>query len=213
MTGGPHGGIKVNQQFESLLDALFGAGKMKNYREQYPSDWISLMNEFEGKKRGKRILDTGLMTNIRLPRSFVSMVNQTRSPAMERYGDREVKLKNNEYLSLSSGMMKKLFNPVVERIKNHLKTLKAKPQLSKVKTMLLVGGFADSVFLQEEIKKEFSAGCRVLIPHHANTVVVQGAVIFGKKPAKIRERVMSTTYGADQRILSRVFILRRKSSS
>ena len=197
MTGGPHGGIKVNQQFESLLDELFGAGKMKNYREQYPSDWISLMNEFEGKKRGKRILDTGLMTNIRLPRSFVSMVNQTRSPAMERYGDREVKLKNNEYLSLSSGMMKKLFNPVVERIKNHLKTLKAKPQLSKVKTMLLVGGFADSVFLQEEIKKEFSAGCRVLIPHHANTVVVQGAVIFGKKPAKIRERVMSTTYGAD----------------
>lgn len=197
MTGGPHGGIKVNQQFESLLDELFGARKIKSYREQYPSDWISLMNEFEGKKRGKRILDTGLMTNIRLPRSFVSMVNQTRSPAMERYGDKEVKFKNNEYLSLSSGMMKKLFNPVVERIKKHLKTLKAKPQLSKVQTMLLVGGFADSFFLQEEIKKEFSGGCRVLIPHHANTVVVQGAVIFGKKPAKITERVMSTTYGAD----------------
>ena len=196
MTGGPHGGIKVNQQFESLLDELFGAEKIKKYREQNPSDWISLMNEFEGKKRGKRILDSGLMTNIRLPRSFVSMVNQSRSPAMKNYGDREVKLKNNEYLSLSSGMMKKLFTPVVERIKNHLKTLKAKPRLSKVQTVLLVGGFADSVFLQEEIKKEFSQGCRVLIPHHANTAVVQGAVIFGKKPTKITERVMSTTYGA-----------------
>ena len=200
MTGGPYGGMKVNQQFESLLDELFGAGKIKTYREQYPSDWISLMNEFEGKKRGKRILDAGLMTNIRLPRSFVLMVNQNRSPAMERYGDREVKLKKNEYLSLSSGMMKKLFTPVVERIKNHLKTLKAKPELSKVQSMLLVGGFADSAFLQKEIKKEFSERCRILIPNHANIVVVQGAVIFGKKPAKITGRVVSTTYGADRSV-------------
>lgn len=154
------------------------------------------MNEFEGKKRGKRILDTGLMTNIRLPRSFVTLVNESYSSAMERYGTGEVKLKNNEYLSLSSGMMKKLFTPVVELIKNHLKTLMRKPRLSKVKTMLLVGGFADSPFLQDEIKKSFSRNCRVLIPHHANTVVVQGAVVFGKKPATITARVVSTTYGA-----------------
>ena len=200
VTGGPHGGIKVNEQFEILLDELFGAEKLKRYRKQFPPDWLSLMNEFEGKKRGKRILDTGLMTNIRLPRSFVSMVNQTRSPAMERYGDKEVKLKNNEYLSLSSGMMKKLFTPVAEGIKGHLKTLLSKSQLSKVQTMLLVGGFADSAFLQEEVKKEFSGRCKVLIPHHANIVVVQGAVVFGKKPAKITQRVMSTTYGAGKSV-------------
>ena len=196
VTGGPYGGIKVNEQFESLLEELFGTGTIRTYREQSPSDWISLMNEFEGKKRGKRILETGLMTNIRLPRSFVTLANQSRSRAMERYGEKEVKLKSNEYLSLSSGMMKKLFKPVVQSIKDHLKTLKRKPQLSKVETMLLVGGFADSAFLQEEIKKEFSGSCRVLIPHNANTVVVQGAVIFGKKPATITARVVSTTYGA-----------------
>ena len=187
----------MNEQFESLLDELFGARKIRTYREQCPSDWIALMNEFEGKKRGKRILDTGLMTNIRLPRSFVSLINESYSPALERYGIGEVKLKNNEYLSLSSGMMKKLFTPVVELIKSHLKTLMGKPRLSKVKIMLLVGGFADSAFLQDEIKKAFSRNCRVLIPHHANTVVVQGAVHFGKKPATISARVVSTTYGTD----------------
>ena len=197
VTGGPYGGIKVNEQFESLLNELFGAEKLKQYREQFPSDWLSLMNEFEGKKRGKRILDSSLMTNIRLPRSFVSLVTQSRSSAMERYGSKEIKLKNNEYLSLSSGMMKKLFTPVVDRIKEHLKSLLGKPQLAKVLTMILVGGFADSAFLQEEMKKEFSRKCTVLIPHNANAVVVQGAVTFGKKPAKIAQRVMSTTYGAD----------------
>ena len=63
VTGGPYGGIKVNEQFESLLDELFGAERLKQYREQSPSDWLSLMNEFEGKKRGKRILDSSLMIN------------------------------------------------------------------------------------------------------------------------------------------------------
>ena len=164
VTGGPYGGIKVNEQFESLLDELFGEEKLKQYREQFPSDWLSLMNEFEGKKRGKRILDSSLMTNIRLPRSFVSLVTQSRSSAMERYGSREIKLKNNEYLSLSSGMMKKLFTPVVDQIKEHVKSLQRKPQLAKVQTMLLVGGFADSAFLQEEIKKNLQENAQSLFP-------------------------------------------------
>ena len=195
VTGGPHGGIYVNERFESLLDELFSPQKLQRYRKQFPSDWLCLMNEFEAKKRGKRILECSLMTNIRLPRSFVTLVNQIRSPAMERYGEKEVKLKNNEYLSLSSGMMRKLFSPVVESIKKHLKTLLKQPRLSKVRTMLLVGGFAEAAFLQEEIKKEFSARCKVLIPRHATVAVVQGAVMFGKKPTKITQRVVSTTYG------------------
>ena len=36
-----------------------------------------------------------------------------------------------------------------------------------------------------------------MVPRNAVIVVVQGAVLFGKNPAKIMERVMSTTYGAD----------------
>lgn len=92
-------------------------------------------------------------------------------------------------------MMRKLFTPVVDNIKEHLTNLLGKPQLSKVQTMLLVGGFAESVFLQNEIKKTFSGRCRILVPHHASIAVAQGAVIFGKKPTTITERVMSTTYG------------------
>ena len=195
-TGGPYGGIMVNQQFEALLDEFFGAHELQEYRKQHPSDWLCLMNEFEGKKRGERVLDTKVMTNIRLPRSFVSLANQSRSRAMARYGEKEIKLKNNEYLSLSSGVMKQLFAPVVEGIKRHLKTLQRESKLSKVQTMLLVGGFADSALLQKELKSEFSRKFRVLIPNHATIAVVEGAVIYGKKPSKITERVVSSTYGA-----------------
>ena len=193
VTGGPYGGIKVNQQFEALLNELLDAQKLQTYRKESPSDWLCLMNEFEGKKKGERILDSKVMTNIRLPRSFVSLANQC---WRSRYSEKDVKLKNNEYLALSSGVMRQLFVPVIEDIKKHLRSLQRNPQLSKVKTMLLVGGFADSALIQKEIKSEFSRKFRVLIPNHAAIAVVQGAVMFGKKPSKITERVMRTTYGA-----------------
>ena len=196
VTGGPYGGIKVNEQFEKLLDELFGAENLRGYRQKYRSDWLSLMNEFEAKKRGERILDSEVMTNIRLPRSFVSLVSKTQTRAMQRYGSSKVKLKNDEYLALSSDMMKKVFSPTIECIKDHLKKLLQESKLFNVKTMLLVGGFADSALLQREIKGAFSGRIKVLVPNHASIAVVQGAALFGKKPAKITERVASTTYGA-----------------
>jgi len=37
----------------------------------------------------------------------------------------------------------------------------------------------------------------VIVPRDASIAVVQGAVMFGKKPTKITQRVVSKTYGAD----------------
>ncbi|KAJ7353749.1 hypothetical protein OS493_032619 [Desmophyllum pertusum] len=91
--------------------------------------------------------------------------------------------------------MMKQFEPVLEAMKDHLGVLLSKPELSKVKVMLLVGGFADSPLLQQEIKNAFTPGCRVIVPRDATKAVVQGAVMFGKMPGKITERVVSTTYG------------------
>ena len=196
ITGGPYGGINVNREFENLLDELFGAENLKKYREQYPSDWLAVMNDFEGKKQGLRIVE-GKMTNIRLPASFASLVRRRPSSAKQRYGEQDVKLRRNEYLCLSQNMMKMLFKPVLDDIKGHLKALQGRQQVSKVKTMLLVGGFADSALLREEMLYEFSDKYRVLIPRNAAIAVVQGAVLFGKNPAKITERIVSTTYGAD----------------
>ena len=61
--------------------------------------------------------------------------------------------------------------------------------------MLLVGGFAECSLLHQEIKNEFADRCRVIVPRDAAKAVVQGAVMFGKMPTKITERVVSTTYG------------------
>lgn len=197
VTGGQYGGGKVNQQFENLLDELFGEENVRSYRRKFCSDWLSLTNKFEAKKRSDRILQETTMTNIPLPRSFVYQLSRKQTPAMHAYVRKgDITLKNDEYLSLSSGMMKKLFKPTIDCIKDHLKGLLQEPKLSKVKTMLLVGGFADSALLQQKIKEAFSRQVRVLVPNNASAAVVEGAVVFGKQPGKITERVVSTTYGA-----------------
>ena len=155
VTGRPHGGMRVNYQFQSLLDEIFGDQMLYDYRAQFPSDWLMLMSDFEAKKRRTRALEKK-ETRIRLPLSFVSFVNDCRSAAMKRYGSGEVRILNDEYLCLSARVMVKLFEPVLEAMKDHLRVLLSSPQLSKVKVMLLVGGFADSSLLQDKIKKEFT---------------------------------------------------------
>lgn len=185
VTGGPYGGIKVNQQFENLLDEVFGVENVRSYRQKFCSGWLLLTKDFEAKKRSDRILEETTMTRIRLPCSFVHQVSRKQTPAMNAYAKKgEVKLKN-DYLSLSSGMMKKLFKPTIDRIMDHLKGLLQKPELFKVKTMLLVGGFSDSTLLQQEIKKAFSEKVRVLVPINASRAVVEGALVFGKQHGKI----------------------------
>ena len=75
ITGGRYGGIIVNQEFERLLGDLFGEARLNAYKEKFPSDWLALINDFEGKKQGFRMVE-GRMTNIRYQASFTSLVEQ-----------------------------------------------------------------------------------------------------------------------------------------
>ena len=93
------------------------------------------------------------------------------------------------YLRPSSGMIKKLFNLVVEEIKQHLKTLIKKLQLSKEQTMLLVGGFADFAFLQQELKTECARRLRILISHYTTINCTRSCSLW-QKLTKISSNVI-----------------------
>ena len=180
--------------FLNILNELFGEENVTKYATGNPADWLVLMNDFEGKKQGFRILKNKT-TNIRVPASFSTLTKKIKKSALKRHGENEITLRTNEYICLSSKVMKGLFKPVMDCIKEHLTTVLGRPKLSKVKTMLLVGGFSDSPLLQEELRNKFSKRYRVLAPRDAVTAVLKGAVLFGKNPAKITERVVGATYG------------------
>ena len=198
-TGGPFGGQKVNEQFIGLLSKIFSQKFIENYIRQNPVDWLYLINDFEVKKRGKRICEGGT-TRIRLPGSFVGKFSGDKgwdinAMIQERYSLEDIKVQRNEYLCLEPKIMRELFEPVLGDIVAHLSNLFAKEELSEVETVFLVGGFADSLILQERIKRQFSKSYRIMVPPNASLAVVQGAVMFGQKPEVFESRIMSYTYG------------------
>ena len=198
-TGGPFGGQKVNKQFIALLGKIFGQKFIENYIRQNPVDWLCLINDFEVKKRGKRVCEGGT-TRIRLPGSFVGNFCSNKgwdinAIIQERYSLEDIKVQRNEYLCVEPKIMRQLFDPVLGDIVAHLSNLFAKQELSDVETVFLVGGFADSLLLQERIKKQFSNSYRIMVPPNASLAVVQGAVMYGQKPEIVDSRIMSSTYG------------------
>ena len=184
VTGGSYGGIYVDKEFVSLLKNLCGDPVVKNFRISHPAEWLRLMNDFEMKKRGRRAFEVK-DTRITLPRDFIGLASDF-SPSGP-----DVQIYNNEFLCLGPNAMKQLFEPIISRIVSHMTSLFASPALQNISCLFMVGGFAESVILQDAIKREFGARFKILIP----IAVVQGATIFGKKPGIVSSRIMATTYG------------------
>lgn len=153
VTGGPYGGTKVDEGFVSLLKRFFGSSVVETFSTKYPGEWLEMMNEFEMKKRGRRAFK-GEMTRLRLPRTFATLISEHRGPAVKVNG---VQFLRNEYLCLDASAMKKLFEPVLDGIVNHLKNLLQNRCLRELQFFFLVGGFAQSALLQDVIKKQFSS--------------------------------------------------------
>jgi len=197
-TGGDFGGTKVDKQFQDLLDEVFGEELMDEFRRSHPSDWLELMNDFEVKKRADRVME-GELTRIRLPANFINLLRHENGAddnriIRRRYNVDELKI-SKDYLCLGSEIVKSLFEPAITSIINHLKRLLQKRELGGVKLLFLVGGFSESPLLQARIRKEFKSKYSILIPNDAQTAVVKGAVMFGKRPYIVVERCLSETYG------------------
>ena len=189
----------MNRNFESLLERIFGIPAVKNYRIEHPADWHRLMNDFEMKKRGRRAIDRK-DTRISLPQSFRNSVSGFDDSDLSArlsgsYRSLGVEIYNDEFLCLGPSAMMQLFQPVINGIVSHMAGLLCKPALSNLSHLFLVGGFAESAILQDEMKKAYSSRYKILTPRNAGIAVVQGATMFGKKPSVVSSRKMASTYG------------------
>ncbi|PKU28302.1 hypothetical protein llap_21394 [Limosa lapponica baueri] len=70
-----------------------------------------------------------------------------------------------------------------------------KPEVTNVKFLFLVGGFAESPLLQQAVQSAFGSRCRVIIPQDVGLTILKGAVLFGLDPAVIKVRRSPLTYG------------------
>lgn len=96
---------------------------------------------------------------------------------------------------MSPDAMNALFKPTIDQIVQHLSDVFDKPEVTNVKFLFLVGGFAESPLLQQAVQSAFGSRCRVIIPQDVGLTILKGAVLFGLDPAVIKVRRSPLTYG------------------
>ncbi|KAH3857317.1 hypothetical protein DPMN_099923 [Dreissena polymorpha] len=103
------------------------------------------------------------------------------------------------------------FDVPTTKLISHIKGLLEQPNICNVKTILLVGGFAECKYIQKRIKTDIP-GMRLVVPEEAGLAVLKGAVIFGHNPKLVASRVVAYTYGISvyQNFNSRVHAKKKK---
>ncbi|KAI5740813.1 hypothetical protein M8J76_007491 [Diaphorina citri] len=197
-SGGACGSIGIDGEFIKLVSNIFGANLVNKFKLEKPSAFIELLLNFESKKRSASNDRKQSSYGIFPPFSFIEFYKNNTG---KEIGD-AVKEFNREGISWSSQGMLKLSHSVMERLfqttldKIHIKEVLNKPRLSSSITHLfLVGGFAESQLLQDEVKRHFSKTLKVIIPQDVSLSVLKGAVMFGLDPHIVSLRKATHTYG------------------
>ncbi|XP_071090919.1 serine-rich adhesin for platelets-like isoform X2 [Haliotis cracherodii] len=197
-TGGPYGATAVDDEFVNLLCDIFGHDFIAHYRAKYPVGWVNLMINFESRKRSASPYKNNSL-NVSLPFTFIDYFKKQKGghidSVVKRYGNKEICWSSEGMLRLSPHAMRCLFVPVMEKIKHAIGDVLNNPDARHLKFLFLVGGFAESATLQYEVRKEFSAILKVLIPTGVSLAILKGAVLFGLDPTVVNIRRSRLTYG------------------
>ncbi|KAM4730223.1 heat shock 70 kDa protein 12A isoform 1-T1 [Anableps anableps] len=197
-SGGPYGSIGVDYEFEKLLCKIFGQDFIDQFKIKRPAAWVDLMIAFESRKRAAAPERTNPL-NINLPFSFIDYYKKFRGHSVDHALRKSnvdfVKWSSQGMLRMTPDAMNTLFKPTIDHIIQHLTELFEKPEVSDIKFLFLVGGFAESALLQQAVQNMLQGRSRIIIPHDVGLTILKGAVLFGLDPSVIKVRRSPLTYG------------------
>lgn len=196
-TGGACGGTAVDAAFESCLTKILGDTVMKTFRESNPESLLDIFRDFE---IAKRKLTPSIADPIRmaipagdLDELCQNMKNKTFKELLKKEDGMSIK-GNKLYIEVET--MKQFFKPSIRELIQHIKGVMQSARGDGISMILLVGGSAESEYIQNEIRKEFSS-VKLVVPSEAGLAVLKGAVIFGHCPTMIMSRILRFTYGTN----------------
>lgn len=196
-TGGACGGTAVDAAFENRLTEILGENVMKTLREKKTETYLDIFREFEIAKRAIIQNKTGY---IRMTISVVTLgdicqeiENKTLEEAFTGVEGMYIK---GDKLHIKVETMKKFFESPTKDLIQHMQAIFENPRTSGISLILLVGGSANSEYIQSEIGNAFPS-VKLVIPPEAGLAVLKGAVIFGHCPTIIKSRILRFTYGTD----------------
>lgn len=103
--------------------------------------------------------------------------------------------KEKKSIKLSASLMKKIFSTSVDSMVKHVERLLEKKETHGVSTILLVGGYAASEFVQRAFREKFHNKYKIIFPLTPDMIVLKGAVITGQLVEAIVGRMAKYHYG------------------
>lgn len=196
-SGGAWGGSYVDRKFLEMFETIIGKEEFEAYRTENTDDYLKLCQSLE---LGKRNFTT---SSKRFPCGIPSSldlkcINAKKSSFKELlfqsvYKDFAIYEKKTGILKFDVKLMQNLFDYVCNGIVDHLKNLL---QETETQSILMVGGFSMSPYLQEKVKDAFPDH-EIMIPDEAWLSVVKGAVLYGHFPKGMRSRIAKCSYGVE----------------
>ena len=201
-TGGCEWGSKyVDQNFENFLKEFLGEKLFAVYQKN-ASMKIDILDAFEILKKKFN------PENVKHSRLQLSYLGENLTPDILKnlvnnynllHSNTKISQRGSSGIDLSNELMISFFEPLVNKIINKVKELLEETKQKAgyyPKFIFLVGGFGESPYLRQKIKKEFELNeLIVLIPKRPLVSVVRGACMFGLNPFSITSRIAKKTYG------------------
>ncbi len=190
-TGDSSGSIYVDRRFQGYLRRKFTDQIWQDFHDNEPLAFLEMIDSWEQAKcyfdpRKKPV------TNIRIHTSLYKMLPKSILDNLIKEQD------DDTIIPLTSGMMEDLFRPALEGIVRQVEEQFRRLDKKKCDFIFLVGGFAQSLLLQERIKEKFGPRVKkVVVPDRPGAAVLLGAASFGLDPSVIRSRRSRLTYGIE----------------
>ena len=205
-SGGPYGGIRVDEAFEALLEPVFGNKLQEPFFEQmkskHPIAWLNFRKQLDERKTvlDKKKDDDVVWFDITMQFSR-ACTRITGKDAFSLLTDSPVEgitLSANDQMQVRADLIKALYRPSVDAICKCLNEDLAKRSLSKVSALYMVGSFSKSNYLLESVRQRTHSSVppdHIINPPDSSVAIVKGAVMYGINPNIVQERVAARSYG------------------
>jgi hypothetical protein len=190
--GGTLGSTYIDRHLlETLLPQRLGAQFVEAARSRQPAAFAKLMDEWERAKRGFNPGENR-PTVLQLSHGLFQILTDA-----DRIRLGEIQNGPDDELVLTAAEMAEMFEHVVKPMLGLVDEQISRIGRRSVDRVFLVGGFAQSPYLQQRLREHLRERVEVVIPAKPSWAVLLGAVHYGLAPTAIRGRRSRFTYGVN----------------
>ena len=204
--GGNCGGFAVNEEFEAMLQGIFGVSNevFQSIKEKHSRHWMKMVwCDFEESKCAVKHGDKAATVTVGIHKKICEEVKNITGESMqslvEAYKMKDVEWDDDGGIVLPYSTIFGLYKPALTEITKLIND----DVLSKcepIQMVLLVGGFAESSLLFDEVKDSITRKYPTIeVKRSPRPVfsVTKGAIIFGLNKNVIKSRVMKHSIGVE----------------